>query len=741
MYFVSESCIIYMIGNFIFYKLIFEINDVGHVGMREMAENKQSYVEIYDALTGIYNRQGFYQRTRELLDTHPEIRFCLIYCNVRRFKVVNTMFGWQRGDQILIRLADSMRKTLEGETATYGRVERDNFICCVPMEMISQGSWMKMGDIHFEVGNMDYHFSCCYGLYQITDPDMSISEMGDKARLAMETIKDNYVCFYTWFEEGMWDSILEEQKLTNDFKTAILEKQFKVYYQPVCRAEDGKVISAEALVRWQHPKRGLISPGVFIPLFERNGFISVLDRYVWSEVCRMLKTRIDEGQEAVPISINVSRVEFYNQHLCDDIRNIVNSYHLSPELIKIEITESAYSDNPEQVQEAVKKFHDYGFIVLMDDFGSGYSSLNILKDLPIDVLKIDMKFLDSFATSQKSAIILETVIRMAKWMELRVIAEGVEGRKEWDYLKSVECDQVQGFYFYRPMPESDFLHLLNQIHDGEEADHKENVAELDDTVMGVLKGENLQNNSLFYDMIGGMGVFEMTEDRLEIIQVNKGYYEVIYNSDRGYKDDISVLNKEVKEPERSILMEKCNLAKKNGNVQQVQVHHLKEDGTYVWLNVKIRYVGRHGKHSLFYFAIDNIDEMKKLEEERHLFDYSSALMMVFDKVYRLDYTTGMGEVLHTAGGDHMQIRESYYFMNFFERFADYIEWINCEPAGEIIQNKELLDEKLEESKNGSYSVSYKAYIKENDTPVISALFFKIKMESGAEEYLCCIKRN
>lgn len=709
--------------------------------MKVTEDKKQELQGMLDALTGVYNRKGFYKYTREMINQHSEIQFCLIYWNVRRFKVVNNMFGWHTGDKILIQLADSMKKMLEGEIATYGRMERDNFICCVPVEVISKKNWMKMGDINCSVGDMDYHLSCCYGLYKITDASLSISEMGDKARLAMETVKDNYVCSYAWFDENMWESIVEEQKLSNDFKTAIAEKQFKVYYQPVCRAEDGKVTAAEALVRWQHPKRGLISPGIFIPLFERNGFISVLDRYVWSEVCRMLRSVLDEGLEVVPISINVSRVEFYNHHLCEDIRNIVDSYKLPHELIKIEITETAYSDNPRQVQEAVSKLHDYGFVVLMDDFGSGYSSLNTLKDLPIDVLKIDMKFLDSFETSQKSTIILETVIRMAKWMKLRVVAEGVEHRKEWDYLKSVECDLVQGFYFYKPMPEDDFLMLLKRISEEGTVSQIDDASELENTIADVLRGGNLQNSSLFYDMLGGMGVLEMTDESLEIIQVNRGYYEVIYNSDKGHQEDISVLNKEVVEPERSILMEKCRLAKEKRSVQQVQLHHLREDDTYVWLNVKLRYVGRQGKRSLFYFAIDNIDDMKKLEEERYLFDYSAALMKVFDKVYRLDYDTGMGEVLHTSGGDLMLVREAYYFKDFFEKFADHIEWIDCEPSGEIIRDKALLDKKLAESSNGSYSISYRAHIKDGMEPVISALFFKVKVQSGAEEYLCCIKRN
>ena len=709
--------------------------------MNSEKEEQLASKSMLDALTGIYNRKGFYTYTRELIDQHPDIEFCLIYWNIRRFKVVNNMFGWHTGDKILIQLAEAMKKELKDEMATYGRMERDNFICCVPSKVISKGKWMKGGEASYSVGDLEYHFSCCYGLYKITNPGLSISEMGDKARIAMETVKNNYMCSYAWFDEGMWNSLLEEQKLSSDFRSAIAQKQFKVYYQPVCRAEDGKVTSAEALVRWKHPERGLISPGIFIPLFEKNGFISILDRYVWNDVCKMLRSRLDQGQEVVPISINVSRVEFYNNHLCEDIRNIVKSYQLPMELIRIEITETAYSDNPMQVQEAVNKLHEYGFVVLMDDFGSGYSSLNILKDLPIDVLKIDMKFLDGFETSQKSAIILETVIRMAKWMQLRVVAEGVEDRKEWDYLKSMECDLVQGFYFYRPMPEEEFLKLLDQKEEEELPVHQDEFTELENSMADALRMDNYQDNSVFYSMLGGMGVYEMTDDRLEVIQVNRGYYETIYHSADGFKTAFGALNREVKEPERSILMEKCRLAREKKEVQQAQIHFQREDGVYVWLNVKVRYLSSKGKRALFNFSIENIDEMKKLEEEKVLSDYSAALMKVFDKVYRLDYETGIGEVLHTNGNDYMQLHQAYYFKDFFERYGEFIEWVDCEPSSKIIRDKDLLDQKLAQSANGSYCVKYKAHVGENKTQLVTALFFKIETQSGKEEYLCCIKRT
>ncbi len=711
--------------------------------MSESLKLQPAFDGMTDELTGLYNRRGFYKYTELLIEQNPQVSFCLAYWNIRRFKIVNNLFGWQAGDDILIQLADAMQKALSGENATVGRVERDNFICCVPIEIISQEKWTKMTDLSYFVGEVEYHFSCCYGLYQITERNMSVSEMEDKARIAMETIKDNYMCSCAWFHDSMWNTILEEQKLSNDFRSAIAEKQFKIYYQPVCRAQDGSVEAAEALVRWEHPTRGLIPPGIFVPMFEDNGFITILDRYVWNEVCRMLKRRLEQGLRVAPVSINVSRVEFYKANLCEEIRDIVASYEVPASLIKIEITETAYAENPKQMQEAVNKFHEYGFIVLMDDFGSGYSSLSTLKDVPVDVLKVDMKFLHGFETSHKSAIILEAIIRMAKWMNLKVVAEGVEDKKEWDYLKSVECDMLQGYYFYRPMPEEAFGELLDWMEGGKGTHAQKKDRKFENVVFDEFRLGNFQADTLFYGMLGGMGVFELTDEDLEIIQVNKGFYEAIYNTTEELDDEVKVLNKKMEESDINVLMEKCRLAMESRQMQQVQIHYRRKDNVYIWLKMKIRYIGSHGKRSLFYFAVDNIDDEKKREEEGYFLNYSTAIMRFFDKVYRLDYETGMGEVLHTEGSDTMQLREKVYFKDFFTRFADYIEWIDDRPAGHIIENKELLDKELEESANGSLSVCYKATRPAEGKPlveIISALLFKVKMPDEKEEYICCIKK-
>lgn len=450
----------------------------------------------------------------------------------------------------------------------------------------------------------------------------------------------------------------------------------------------------------------------------------------------MQQSRLDQGLATVPVSVNVSRVEFYNPALCDDIRNIVKRHNISPDLLKIEITESAYADNPVQVQEAVKKLHSYGFSVLMDDFGSGYSSLNMLKDLPIDVLKIDMRFLDNLDQSQKASIVLESIIRLAKWMKLSVVSEGVETKKEWDYLRSVECDAVQGYYFYRPMPQEDYIALLDKTAANSTNLLFHSSTELDDSIMDIFNQTNTIESVLFYSMLGGMGLLEVCENEIELIRVNNSYYETVYNT---LPRERKILNKPFKEPERSFLIEQCRIAKDEAKIQQFQLHHKREDDTYVWLNVKLRHLGGSSHRSLFLFAVDNIEELKKAEKERYVTNYSTVLLKLFDRVYHLDYTADTIELLHASGEDFIEPRTQYSSTDFFMRLAAVTAPEDLEKLT-IVKDKTLLDETLEKQHTNCLSIHYKLRTAVSTTDT-TAHFFKADLPDGGEHYLCCVKKN
>ncbi len=689
-----------------------------------------------DKLTGINNQLGFFEDTQKLLAQNPSVSFCLIYWNIRKFRTTNDLFGWEAGDRILVQWANTLHEILKNELAVYGRLDHDNFVCCVTEAFLQNNEWTKLGEINYFTGEAEYHFYSCCGLYRITDTTLPLTTMLDKARAAMETIKNNYMTLYAWYDDSMWNSLLEEQQMNIEFKNAIAEKQFKVYYQPICRATDGLITCAEALVRWQHPTKGMISPGTFIPLFEKNGFISILDRYVWDEVCAMQQSRLDQGLATVPVSVNVSRVEFYNPTLCDDIKNIAKKHNISPDLLKIEITESAYADNPVQVQEAVKKLHAYGFTVLMDDFGSGYSSLNMLKDLPIDVLKIDMRFLDNLDTSQKATIVLESIIRLAKWMKLSVVSEGVETQKEWEYLKSVECDAVQGYYFYKPMSQEDYIALLDRSAANSTNLLFHSTPEVDDTILDIFNQSNTMESVLFYSMIGGMGLLEVNGDDVEILRVNNGYYETVYNT---LPRERNLVNHPFEEPERSFMLEQCRLAREEAKIQQFQLHHKRKDGVYVWLSVKLRYVGGSPNRSLYLFSLDNIEDLKRAEKQRFIANSNSVLLKLFDRVYQLDYSACNVNVLHVEKGNIPHPQSEFSFVDFFDNLSAVIAEQDLDKL-KIVKTKSTLDAALAQKNTNCITLHYADYKDKQLTGTV-AYFFKAELPEDGEHYLCCVKKN
>ncbi len=692
-----------------------------------------------DHLTGIYNREGFYKATEELFLKNPDKEFVIAYWNVHRFKIINELFGRHAGDEVLKNMADMIRSAYQGVEGTYGRMESDNFVACFPAELL-KGSreFVRSGEITYMNEGTEYHFSACYGIYLVRDRNISIASMVDRSRIAMDTVKTSYVKPYAYYNNTMRENIVMEQMLMSECDAAIRENQFEVYYQPVCNALDGSIISAEALVRWRHPEKGMISPGIFIPLFERNGYISVLDRYIWDKVCAMLKRRREQNLDVVPISMNVSRVDFYSHSLCDDIIKIVEKYGLEPQLLRLEVTESSYSDNPQTVMETVKKLQDYGFTIMMDDFGSGYSSLNTLKDLPVDILKIDMKFMDDLDKGGKSAIILESIVRMTKWMSLRAVAEGVETEDELNFLKSIECNYIQGYYFYRPMPEKDFEELLNKpdLVDVRSAA----VTGSDENDFSILYNESLKAEGIFQNMSGGFGIYELVGDRLEIVRVNKGYYEIMKTQNIGMTAEKRLVENYMEKDDYEVLLEKCLEAENIRDTVQTQIKRVRYDGEVIWLDTRIRFIGNKGKRKMFYFYIMDVTKIKKAEQDNYMNRYSKALFRVFDKVYRLDYDTGYAEVLHSVD-DTMKVGDKIYFKDFFDKFAGHIMSSRRMEYSEAMKDKKAMDKVLSESRSGGISVDYKM-----DDPNImgfewvSATFFKVETSDDEEDYLVCIKR-
>lgn len=417
------------------------------------------YLATYDELTGIYNKQAFYAKTKEMLLDNPDKNFDLLRINIERFKVLNDLFGESTGDKLL-RYIGKFLKEINLPLCVSGRLYADNFVVCYEAgkgdsrRMINT---LQMVADSFAINNRTI---LSFGLYRIDDKTLPVSVMCDRANMALWKAKGNFKNPYCEYDEKMRQQVLKEQKIINAMERAIQNKEFTLYLQPKYDIEKGTIIGAEALVRWISLENGFISPGDFIPVFENNGFVYEVDKFIWEESCRYLRKWLDEGREVHPISVNVSRIDLYTPKLVQHLVNLREKYQLPSQYLELEITESAYTEDPEQIITITRQLREAGFVILMDDFGTGYSSLNMLKDIQIDVLKLDMGFLKSSDYSAKGGNILTAILKMAESLKMQTIAEGVETKEQVEFLKKIGCQCVQGFYFARPMPAQEYERLF-----------------------------------------------------------------------------------------------------------------------------------------------------------------------------------------------------------------------------------------------------------------------------------------
>lgn len=420
------------------------------------------YLATYDELTGIYNKQAFYTKTKEMLLDNPDKNFDLLRINIERFKVLNDLFGESTGDKLL-RYIGKFLKEINLPLCVSGRLYADNFVVCYEAgkgdsrRMINT---LQMVADSFAINNRTI---LSFGLYRIDDKTLPVSVMCDRANMALWKAKGNFKNPYCEYDEKMRQQVLKEQKIINAMEMAIQNKEFTLYLQPKYNIEKGTIIGAEALVRWISQENGFISPGDFIPVFENNGFVYEVDKFIWEESCRYLRKWLDEGREVHPISVNVSRIDLYDPKLVKHLVDLREKYQLPSQYLELEITESAYTEDPEQIITITRQLREAGFVILMDDFGTGYSSLNMLKDIQIDVLKLDMGFLKSSDYSAKGGNILTAILKMAESLKMQTIAEGVETKEQVEFLKSIGCKYVQGFYYSKPLPVGEFEKLISNI--------------------------------------------------------------------------------------------------------------------------------------------------------------------------------------------------------------------------------------------------------------------------------------
>lgn len=415
---------------------------------------RQRHLAEFDEITGIYNKFAFFQSVTRCMQEQSGRTYQMVIFDIDRFKLVNDLFGVPEGDRLL-RFLGSQVSSLVKEGEPYGRIRDDLFGMFLARTDMETTNVLKKLVRELEGYSLNCRLSLSAGICSVMPgQETPVNILCDRAMLALKRVKGSAVEHFAFYRDKLGTEVIQEQELIGDMHRGISNGQFEVWFQPKNDLKNGNVVGAEALVRWRHPRKGLLLPGAFLPVFERNGLIASLDEYVWEETARTLREWLDAGYQPFPVSVNVSRIHLYDPQLVDRFVNLMKRYQLPPRLFEIELTESAYVEHP-HLGELMERLQQEGFTFLMDDFGSGYSSLNMLRSIPVDILKLDLHFLGGREEAAK--IILESVILMAKRLSIPVIAEGVETREQADFLIEAGCGTGQGFLYSKPIPAEEFV--------------------------------------------------------------------------------------------------------------------------------------------------------------------------------------------------------------------------------------------------------------------------------------------
>lgn len=427
----------------------------------KMVAEDLRYQSRHDALTGIYNQNTFFSEAERLIRHNEDTDFVVVYFDIEKFKVINDLIGVDKADYILKNIAKSMSEYVKGiGKAVCGRIHSDRFVYCIPEKDLKLSELVSDRMIEDSLISFKYRFTIKYGIYYVKDRSLSAMHMCDRAAMATNSIKGKISRTYAVYDEKMREQIIMEHKIGSIMRKALYKREFVMYLQPIYDGRNDELVAAEALVRWINPEHGFMSPGDFIPLFERNGFIVDIDKYMRERVFEFMRKRLRENKRVVPVSVNISRINFYNENFGKEIVEEIKNSGIDRSLIKIELTESAYIENPTQVIGVVDKLRANDIQVLMDDFGTGYSSLNMLREIPVDTLKLDMKFIHNLENSERARSIVASVIEMAKKLRIDVVSEGVETEVQKDFLVNNGCNNIQGYYYSKPIPVEEFEKLL-----------------------------------------------------------------------------------------------------------------------------------------------------------------------------------------------------------------------------------------------------------------------------------------
>ena len=693
----------------------------------ELSEDRQIINSTErDSLTGLYNREYFYRYAEQYDQHHKDMNMDAIVVDVNHFHMINERYGKAYGDQVLRRIGEKVREMVRDSGGIVCRRESDTFMVYCPhrddYKAILENASVGLAGDETAINRVRLRM----GVYSDVDKSIDIERRFDRAKLAADTVRGSFSKTIAFYDSALHEAEIYDEQLLEDFHKAISERQFKVFYQPKfdIRPEIPVLASAEALVRWKHPKLGMISPGVFIPLFENNGLIQQLDAFVWREAAAQIRDWKQRFDLVVPVSVNVSRVDLYDPNLIDTLLALMEDFELLPSEFLLEITESAYTQDSVQIIETVNRLRSLGFQIEMDDFGTGYSSLNMISSLPIDALKLDMHFIRSAFAARKDTRMLEVIIDIADYLSVPVIAEGVETEEQLLALKAMGCDLVQGYYFSRPIPAPEYeifiaercktFNVTAGLLTGRRSGGEE-PAPVELNLGKIAHALSAGFESIYYvDVENDHYVEFSSQGKYEDLQIQRSGADFFAET----QDNIPrVVYKEDQTRLALSMQKETLLAQLVGGRHFSITYRLVIEGVPTYYNLKAVSAQTRGNHHIV-IGLSNVDEQMQdaLNAEEPEDRYSEfitiaqALSNDFESVYYIDVNSD-AYTYYTAQGDYEDLEIRLKGIHFFQEAQEnLLQVVHPEDQQKVSDalNKELLLPALE--KRGTMTVVYRLMI-------------------------------
>ena len=689
-------------------------------------------IREYDSLTGIFNFTTFLRETRDLIDNNEDREYLMFVLDIDRFKVINEIFSMEKGDKVLKKVAEIFAGFVTEKGGTYGRLGSDRFACCIPKESYDESELLKYLSFVISDEDKEYRVHMQVGIYVVTERTLDVIKMCDRALMALKSIKGHYNEKISVYSENERENLVETQRLLSDLDSSIANKDFKIVVQPVYRIKDNTMVSGEVLVRWQHPQLGFLMPGRFIPIFEKNYVVTKLDKYVWEEACILIRRMMDSGEGIIPLSINVSRVDLMLEDVVGILRNLVTKYEIPHKYLRVEITESAYMDNPDKLVNTIRELKEEGFTVLMDDFGAGYSSLNTLKDLSFDVLKIDKKLIDEIDNSDKAGNVVISIIRMARWLGMKVVAEGIEKCSQANLLRSIGCDYLQGYLYSKPVDVETFLNKKGEIVKIANMQIKE-LINLDK----IIATKDLYTRMFFEELIGPLAMFELEGDEFRFVEANEEFSRKYETDPSKIIEKMNAVGTESFTKMNEKIIAKCREAYKEHTTEYLTISKQVKENERRWVKIKISYVGDRDNAQAFVFGVSDVTKEVIQNNRKEAKELYPILCNMFTEIIEFNYTENTMSTMYkndqTVNANHVSVPLDEMLEKFFNKMITP----ECREDAEKYLSKEFAKEIFVDNKMFSFKVDM--YDKEHNVHPCEMTIIKRETDASKFTVLVCTR--